>query len=68
MIYSTILDPEYVQAILNEWRKELDNTSPITKPSTTHGMKCKDCKEDFPYAEANQKDGSFICYSCRKGF
>jgi formylmethanofuran dehydrogenase subunit E len=36
--------------------------------TTTHsnGMNCKDCGEHYPYAEANQSDGSLICYSCRR--
>jgi hypothetical protein len=26
---------------------------------------CKKCREIYPYAESNQKDGTFKCYSCR---
>jgi hypothetical protein len=29
------------------------------------GTNCKVCKEFTRFAEANQPDGSFICYSCR---
>lgn len=32
-----------------------------------NGMCCKKCRELFPYAEPNQKDGSLICYKCRHG-
>jgi hypothetical protein len=27
---------------------------------------CFKCGEIYPYADPNQKDGSFKCYSCRK--
>ena len=33
--------------------------------SINKGMICKNCKESCLYAEPNQFDGSFICYSCR---
>lgn len=29
------------------------------------GLNCKICKEFFFYAEANQDDGTLICYACR---
>jgi len=29
------------------------------------GHNCKDCGEFYPYAIANQLDGTLICYSCR---
>jgi len=32
----------------------------VHKPQT-----CKKCKEIYPYAAPNQKDGTFKCYSCR---
>ena len=35
------------------------------KKPNKDGCNCKKCKEFFPYAEANQEDGSLICYSCR---
>lgn len=28
-------------------------------------LSCKICKEYFPYAQANQTDGSLICWVCR---
>jgi hypothetical protein len=30
------------------------------------GIRCKVCNEFFPYAESNQGNGSFVCYSCRQ--
>jgi hypothetical protein len=30
------------------------------------GCRCKKCKTYNEYAESNQEDGSFICYSCRR--
>lgn len=35
----------------------------VTKKSNGHF--CSKCKEIYPYAEKNQPDGSFKCYSCR---
>ena len=29
------------------------------------GCTCKKCREFFPYAEPNQKDGTLVCYGCR---
>lgn len=37
--------------------------TPVAKSS---GMACKKCKEFYSYAEANQPDGTLICYSCRQ--
>lgn len=34
--------------------------------STRNGMTCRICKEHFPYAVANQEDGTLICFSCRQ--
>lgn len=33
--------------------------------SKEDGCTCKRCKNFSPFAEANQRDGSFICYGCR---
>ena len=30
------------------------------------GIVCKICREFFPYAAANQEDGTLICFSCRQ--
>jgi len=30
------------------------------------GCICLKCNELYPYAEPNQKDGTFKCYSCRQ--
>lgn len=34
-------------------------------PKNKDGYICTKCRELFPYAEPNQKDGTLICYSCR---
>lgn len=39
--------------------------APALIPKKSDGCTCEKCKELFPYAEPNQKDGSFKCYSCR---
>src|SRR5277367_3695388 len=33
---------------------------------TLDGLACKICREFFFYAEANQEDGTLICFSCRQ--
>lgn len=40
--------------------EEDDRAVIVRKPQT-----CKQCNEIYPYAEPNQKDGTFKCYSCR---
>ena len=30
------------------------------------GLSCKICREFYRYSEANQSDGTLICYSCRQ--
>jgi hypothetical protein len=31
----------------------------------SYGHSCVECKDYFPYAEANMSDGRLLCYSCR---
>lgn len=38
----------------------------IHRPIKSDGCTCKKCGDVYPYAEPNQDDGSFKCYSCRK--
>lgn len=40
----------------------------FNKKQNKDGCNCKKCKEKYEYAEPNQSDGSFICYSCRNGW
>lgn len=42
-------------------------TIDTTMPVKSAGMRCaaKHCNEFNPYAEPNQPDGKFICFSCR---
>lgn len=35
-------------------------------PNGSSGMSCKTCKIIFSYVEPNQKDKTYICYSCRE--
>jgi hypothetical protein len=42
-----------------------DDYPVIVKRSRKNGCTCKACGEIYPYAEPNQKDGSFKCWSCR---
>jgi hypothetical protein len=34
--------------------------------SKLDGLVCVGCKEFYPYAAANRKDGTLICFSCRQ--
>lgn len=40
-----------------------DDYAVVVKKSK--GCRCKKCGETYPYAEPNQQDGSFKCWSCR---
>ena len=49
--------------------RELTTTKATTiQPSSvkSSGMKCRKCQEFNSYAEANQSDGSFCCFGCRR--
>src|SRR5271157_3919359 len=35
------------------------------KAKKSDGCTCKKCREFYPYAEPNQKDGTLVCYGCR---
>lgn len=39
--------------------------SPKKIEKKSDGCVCQKCQEIYPYAEPNQEDGSFKCYSCR---
>ena len=46
-----------------------DGAVPVAeKKINKDGCSCKKCKEFYPYAQANQDDGTLICYACRKGW
>jgi hypothetical protein len=38
------------------------------KITSKHGHSCVSCREYNEYAESNQRDGTFKCYSCRSTF
>lgn len=46
--------------VLDKIREEASIPKVDTGP-----MYCTGCKEQYPYAEPNQADGTLICYSCR---
>lgn len=37
----------------------------IRKRKLLDGMFCKKCQTFYDFAEANQEDGTLLCYSCR---
>lgn len=37
----------------------------VDLPKSKDGCVCTKCRELFAYAEPNQKDGTFKCFSCR---
>ncbi|HVI40730.1 MAG TPA: hypothetical protein VM577_08720 [Anaerovoracaceae bacterium] len=42
---------------------------PSQSKTSTNGQTCKQCKEHYSYAEqANQSDGTFMCYGCRNNY
>lgn len=44
------------------------SSSPTVVAKVRAGCSCKKCDDFNEYAEPNQKDGTFICFSCRRGF
>jgi len=40
----------------------------VTTTEASGGLRCHKCNTHYPYAEANQDDGSFVCWSCRSGW
>lgn len=56
------------------WFKNMDFTGidwavpvpvKVDKRREPDGMSCKRCKDFYHMAEANQDDGSLVCYLCR---
>jgi len=48
-----------------ETDKALKKKVKSRSPDSSDGMMCKQCKKFYPYAEANQEDGTLMCYACR---
>lgn len=38
-----------------------------TEAKKSEGASCRKCRDFNEYAEPNQEDGTFVCYSCRRG-
>lgn len=53
--YKWYLNEMYAKEIMN------DQSTAIAK----HGHWCKSCSTYSAYADSNQKDGTFVCWSCR---
>lgn len=43
-------------------------TQTVAKKKDKSGCSCKKCKDFNNFAEPNQDDGTFICWSCRHGY
>lgn len=37
----------------------------VRKKPKVIGMICKSCKDDYPFSESNEDDGTFTCWGCR---
>jgi len=49
-----------------DWETTVDCAgAPPAEKIKSAGCFCNKCKEFYEYAEPNQKDGSFKCFSCR---
>jgi hypothetical protein len=51
---------------LNEEITYIQDNMVASIDSIRSGISCKICREHFPYAEANQEDGTMICFSCHQ--
>lgn len=49
-------------SLLNSLDKYISDIKNKTYPD---GMFCRKCQAFYQYAEANQPDGTLLCYSCR---
>lgn len=59
---------QWISIPSGSWGIDYALTSPDAKPENKinkDGCTCKKCKEFYQYAEANQDDGTLICYGCR---
>ena len=45
-----------------------DLAVPVEKKLNKDGCRCRKCKNHFEFAEANQEDGTFLCFTCRRGY
>jgi hypothetical protein len=61
---------ELLEGDLQDFLGDENLPTPVTgvKPKGKYkdGMLCATCKEYVQYAEPNQKDGSYVCFKCRK--
>lgn len=55
-------DQDNLEEMVKEISDALDEILGKIKPEQ---LTCSKCDNIFPFAEPNQKDGSFICFSCR---
>lgn len=53
------------QKYLDENAVYIQSNMVASVEARNEGVTCKVCKEFFPYAVANQDDGSMMCFSCR---
>ena len=43
----------------------LETPAEPAKKKDSEGLSCRKCDEYYPMAEANQTDGTVVCYACR---
>ena len=43
----------------------LETPAEPAKKKDSEGLSCRKCDEYYPMAEANQTDGTLVCYACR---
>ncbi len=62
---------EEIEELLKTWDEECvpqPSKKCVISPAARNkcvGYHCNRCKDFFEFAEPNQKDGSFKCFSCR---
>jgi hypothetical protein len=59
------------KAVTSDKKEEVITKHPKAKviklPDGTFAMECVHCEKQVQWAEANQQNGSFICYGCKNG-
>jgi hypothetical protein len=54
------------QRYLNEQIAYISENMIAAVASKQDGRACKQCRDFYPYAVANQPDGTLVCFSCRQ--
>lgn len=64
-MHQVVADDDDCLMIDNQFELEFADFDISVDEKKSNGCVCLKCNELYPYAEPNQADGTFKCYSCR---